>query len=75
MRKGHEPAAEIEASDSSDGSIAKRIYQGLEDEEDHEDGNPSQQQQQIPVQIKQVSQLNMQIIYNNITGEKQENKK
>ena len=32
MRKGHEPAAEIEASDSSDGSIAKRIYQGLEDE-------------------------------------------
>ena len=43
MRKGHEPAAEIEASDSSDGSIAKRIYQGLEDEQDHEDGNPSQQ--------------------------------
>ena len=42
MRKGHEPAQEIEASDSSDGSLAKRIYQGLEDEQE-EDGNASKQ--------------------------------
>ena len=43
MRQGHQPAQEIPVgSDSSDGSLAKRIYQGLEDDQD-EDGNPSQQ--------------------------------
>jgi hypothetical protein len=41
MRQGHEPAVEMgQHSDSSDGSIAKRIYQGLQDEDD-EYGNPS----------------------------------
>ena len=41
MRQGHEPAQEAGGSGSSTGSLANRIYQGLEDEHDQEDGNPS----------------------------------
>ena len=37
MRQGHEPAQEAGGSDSSTGSLANRIYQGLEDEHDQED--------------------------------------
>jgi hypothetical protein len=53
-----------ESSDSS--NSAKRRYQNLEGDDET---SPFDQSGNIPVQIKQVSQLNMQIIYNNITGD------
>lgn len=52
-------------SSNSSGSV-KRRYQNLEGEDET---SPFDQNGNIPVQIKQVSQLNMQIIYNNITGD------
>lgn len=52
-------------SSNSSGSV-KRRYQNLEGEDE---ASPFDQSGNIPVQIKQVSQLNMQIIYNNITGD------
>ena len=52
-------------SDSSD--EAGRRFAGLDANEQPQ--QPFDQSANIPVQIKQVSQLNMQIIYNNITDE------
>ena len=54
-------------AESSDSGDAQRRYANL-DSLDGEQQQPFEQSANIPVQIKQVSQLNMQIIYNNITG-------
>ena len=53
-------------AESSSSDSAKRRYANLDGEDDEQ--QPFDQPANMPVQIKQVSQLNMQIIYNNITG-------
>lgn len=61
---------ELNGGNSDSSGSARRRYQDLED--DHTGSEGTSSLQQIPVQIKQVSQLNMQIIYNNITGTAEE---
>lgn len=56
----------LDAESSGSSDSAKRRYANLDGEDDEQ--QPFDQSANIPVQIKQVSQLNMQIIYNNITG-------
>jgi|TARA_B110000285_G_scaffold222762_1_gene277342 hypothetical protein len=56
----------LDAESSGSSDSAKRRYANLDGED--EEQQPFDQPANIPVQIKQVSQLNMQIIYNNITG-------
>jgi hypothetical protein len=56
----------LDADSSESLDSAKRRYANLDGED--EEQQPFDQTPGVPVQIKQVSQLNMQIIYNNITG-------
>ena len=56
----------LDADSSESSDSAKRRYANLDGED--EEQQPFEQTPGVPVQIKQVSQLNMQIIYNNITG-------
>ena len=63
-------ADEANRTNSDASGSGRPRAQNLDDDNTGSDGISSLQQ--LPVQIKQVSQLNMQIIYNNIPGSQEE---